>query len=501
MTNRAGLDVLLINPGGRRAIYQDLADTLAAVEPPVWAGLMATYVRRKGFSVEVLDANALELTPEEVAKHTAERAPKLVAVVAYGHQPSASTQAMPAAGATCTVIKELSSEMPVLLVGGHAAALPERTLAEEDADFVCSAEGPTTVVDLLEALEASPPTLPTVRGLYFYEDDRIVHGPPAPLVHDVDEEMPGLAWDLLPMDRYRAHNWHCFGHLEREPYAALYTSLGCPYRCSFCCIQAPFKEGERLAGHREQANTYRMWSVETTMKEIDTLVNDYGVRNIKIADELFVLNRKHVDELCDAIIAQGYDLNIWAYARVDTIKEGMAEKLRAAGVRWLALGIEAANANVRDGVEKGYDQAMIVKAVDELKAAGIYTIGNYIFGLPDDTHESMQETLDLALELNCEFANFYCAMAYPGSALYTQAQSEGWALPGSWAGYSQHSYDSLPLPTKHLSAAEVLRFRDKAFDEYFASPRYQAAVRKTFGQDTLDHITQMASHVLERKYA
>ena len=72
--------------------------------------------------------------------------------------------------------------------------------------------------------------------------------PAAPLVKDLDTDMPGVAWDLLPMSRYRAHNWHCFGHLQREPYAALYTTLGCPYHCSFCCIQAPFKDGEEAAG-------------------------------------------------------------------------------------------------------------------------------------------------------------------------------------------------------------------------------------------------------------
>ena len=77
---------------------------------------------------------------------------------------------------------------------------------------------------------------------------------------DLDREMPGVAWDLLPMTRYRAHNWHCFGDLEREPYAAIYTTLGCPYRCSFCCIQAPFKAGEQMMGLRAEANSYRFWS-------------------------------------------------------------------------------------------------------------------------------------------------------------------------------------------------------------------------------------------------
>ena len=187
-------------------------------------------------------------------------------------------------------------------------------------------------------------------------------------------------------------------------------------------------EGEKLAGYRPGVNTYRTWSTGAVMAQIDTLVNDYGVRNLKIADEMFVLNRKHVVDFCDAVIDRGYDLNMWAYARVDTVKKSMVEKLKAAGVNWLALGIEAANSRVRDGVQKGFKQEEVFKTVDLLRRSGIHTIGNYIFGLPDDTWDSMQQTLDLALELNTEWANFYCAMAYPGSELYRSAAQRGWAL-------------------------------------------------------------------------
>ncbi len=148
----AKLDLVLVNPSSRKLVYQDLATELAAVEPPVWAGLIASYARGKGLSVAIVDAEAEGLSAEAAAAQVADLDSRLVAVVVYGHQPSASTQNMPAASAFTTALKERAPEQPILLVGGHVAALPQRTLEEEMADFVCDGEGPVTVVDLVAAL-------------------------------------------------------------------------------------------------------------------------------------------------------------------------------------------------------------------------------------------------------------------------------------------------------------------------------------------------------------
>jgi anaerobic magnesium-protoporphyrin IX monomethyl ester cyclase len=498
MSARRKLDLVLINPSSRTQVYQSLGTKLAAVEPPVWAGLMATFCRRKGLSVAIIDAEAEQWVAKEVAERVEELNPVLAAVVVYGHQPSASTQIMTSAGLVCTAIKELSPTQQVLLVGGHVAALPEQTLREEHADFVAVGEGLHTLVGLVETLKTAVPELERVPGLGYRAEGRIRFTADRPLIADLDGEMPGVAWDLLPMTRYRAHNWHCLGGRERQPYAALYTTLGCPYHCSFCCIQAPFKSGESAAGIRESTNSYRYWNSDTVLSQIDVLVNQYGVRNLKIADEMFVLNRKHVLGICDGLIERGYDLSIWAYTRVDTIKEGMLEKLKAAGFNWLALGIEAGADRVRANVDKGFAQDEIYKVIARVRDAGIHIIGNYIFGLPEDDPETMQATLDLAMDLNCEFANFYSAMAYPGSPLYALAVRQAIPLPEKWTGYAQHSKDCLPLPTRYITARDVLQFRDQAFLRYYMSERYLRMAAARFGPETAAHIKQMTAYPLER---
>ncbi len=492
------LDLVLINPGARTQVYQSLGVRLTAVEPPVWAGLMATFCRLRGLSVAIIDAEADELVPEEVADRVQDLNPVLAAVVVYGHQPSASTQMMTASGMVCTTIKERHPEQPVLLIGGHVAALPERTLAEEAADFVAAGEGLYTLVALVEALKTPRPQLCRVPGLWYRSTGQACRTPDQPLLTNLNEELPGLAWDLLPMSKYRAHNWHCLGGLERQPYASLYTSLGCPYHCSFCCIQSPFRSGEQAAGRNPATNSYRFWSPDAVLAQIDWLVNRHGVRNLKIADEMFVLNRRHVLGICDRLIERGYDLNIWAYARVDTIRDDLLEKLRRAGFRWLAIGIEAGAERVRADVDKGIAQEELFRVIERVHAAGISVIGNYIFGLPEDDLETMQATLDLALELNCEFANFYSAMAFPGSALYSLAVRQGVPLPARWTGYAQHSPDCLPLPTYHLTAHEVLRFRDEAFRRYYTHSRYLGMIERRFGIEAVQHIQQITSYQLQR---
>ncbi|MBK9616438.1 MAG: radical SAM protein [Uliginosibacterium sp.] len=488
------IDILLINPGDHRGTYQALGTSIAAIEPPVFAGLFATYLQKKGKQVAIFDVPASQLSAEgAVSQMLADYAPKLIVLVVYGLQPSASTQNMPSAGKIARLIKEASA-VPVMMTGTHPAALPERTMREEKVDFVCSLEGPVTILKTAEALAAGATDFSAIPSLWWKRSTAsgpLIMPPQSaePLIADLDGEMPGIAWDLLDMRRYRAHNWHCFDHIDqRAPYASIHTSLGCPYKCNFCCINAPFGK-----------NAYRMWSAETVVKEIDHLVQHYGIKNIKFVDEMFVLNRRHVLDICDLLIERNYDLNIWAYARVDTVKDDMLAKLRAAGFNWLALGIESGSEHVRDGAEKSFSSQDIIDVVRKIQAHGIRVMGNYIFGLPDDTHASMQATLDLALELNCEFANFYSAMAYPGSQLYGLAQQQGIALPEHWGAYSQHAYDCLPLANANLSAAEILAFRDQAFNTYFASPRYREMVKEKFGQKVLDHLDEVLAIGLRRK--
>ncbi len=490
MIENRKLDMVLVNPGAREQVYGKLSSSLSGIEPPLWCALIAGYIRDKGYTVKIIDAEAENLSPKQTADRIADHNPILACVIVLGSNPSvASTPKMTAAGDILRELKNISPQIKTLLGGLHPSALPDLTLREEDVNFVCQGEGFYTIHQLLDTNLYANVKIEEYKidGLWYKKDGIIVSNPPQ-LIKNLDD-IPLPAWDLIPMDKYRAHNWHCFNNIDdRGHYAMIYTSLGCPFNCSYCNIHALYdgKPGIRFR------------SPEKVLEEIDLLVKNYKIKNLKIFDELFALREDRVTNICDLIIEGNYDLNIWAYARVDTINEKMLKKMKQAGINWLAYGFESASSEVRKGVAKKFNQDKIKNAVDMAHLAGINIIGNFMFGLPDDNFETMQETLNMAKELNLEYVNFYTVMAYPGSQLYNNAIKNKITLPDKWHGYSQYGPDILPMSTKYLSGTDVLNFRDNAFQEYFSDPKYLKMIEEKFGKKVVQHIEEMLENKIKR---
>ncbi|OGW81913.1 MAG: B12-binding domain-containing radical SAM protein [Omnitrophica bacterium RIFCSPLOWO2_12_FULL_44_17] len=490
------LDLVLVNPANDRkvsATSESFFRSLPAIEPPMWTALLAAFVREKGFTVQVVDAAAENLTAQETAKKVMELNPVLIGIGVIGANPSASsTPKMPVASKLLHRLKDQQCAAKTFLYGIHPSALPEMTLSEEPVDFLFRGECFYTTIEVLDCLKTGRGVgCSQIPGLWYKNGEEIISGDWGICIENIDE-LPLIAWDLLPMGKYRAHNWHCGYHdNNRKPYGVIYTSFGCPFTCKFCNISALYNG---KAGIR-----YR--SAKKVVDEIEILVKDYGVKNIKIMDEMFALREDRVSEICDLVIERQFDLNIWAYSRIDTAGNlELLKKMKKAGINWLAFGIESGSKQVRNGMRKGkFDEERIKGTIKTVHDAGICVVGNFIFGLPGDDSQSMQNTFDLAKELNCEHANFYTAMAYPGSNLYEEAVRNGWPLPVTWDGYSQYSEQAMPLATENSTSAEILRFRDETFENYFSGDRYMDMIKGKFGEEAVSHIREMLKHKLKRR--
>ncbi|MCK4431297.1 MAG: cobalamin-dependent protein, partial [Candidatus Aminicenantes bacterium] len=261
------LDLLLVNPGARKQVYGKLSSSLSGIEPPLWCGLIASFIREHGYSVKIIDAEAENWSPEYTAGKIAEYNPLLTGIIVLGSNPSAaSTPKMTATSELLTALKKKTPHIKTILGGLHPSALPERTLKEEDVDFVCQGEGFYTILQLLDVLKSGKEMRNyEIKGLWYIKEGKVASNHRAPLIKNLDE-LPLTAWDLLPMGKYRAHNWHCFEHIDqRQPYAVIYTSLGCPFNCNYCNIHALYNGKPGI----------RFRSPEKVVGEIDFLVRDY----------------------------------------------------------------------------------------------------------------------------------------------------------------------------------------------------------------------------------
>jgi len=396
----------IINPNGR------IPAPFAAIEPPLYAQLIAGYLESKGERCIIIDSEAMGDTAERTIRFVDDLCYcDEIIIVVMGNNPSVSSTPK------MLVAEELLKHWPhAKLVGLHPVAVNH----------------------------------------------------PNAIAHPF-EGCPKLGGWVNPA-YYRAHNWHCLDDLaRRSPYAVLYTSLNCPFACFYCNVHALY--GDRQVRHRPHAH---IW------EDLHYFAK-FHIRNIKIWDELFTLNPHIVEALCEYIEANGFDFNMWAYARVDTIQPRMLAKMKKAGINWLAYGFESARDEVRLMSDKKFEDSTAKRAIDMTRDAGINIIANLMFGLPGETEDSMKASLDMAIRENFEYVNFSVAFPYPGSPWYASLKDK----PTDWSFFGQFS-------PKIGAAPGVVKFRDGAFQTYFARPEYLSMIRSKFGEQAEAHIKEMA---------
>jgi anaerobic magnesium-protoporphyrin IX monomethyl ester cyclase len=479
---------VLIKVNDKKQNYTTTANEFAAVPPNIQMGLLDAYMNDRGVETSLIDADSEGLSILELIDVLLKTAPDLVGIIACGANPSASTMSMVG---VINFFKELSNSKDIpfktFVWGGHPTVLPERTLEETGADFVIIGEGYEATVNLSEHVSRGKP-LKDIAGIAYKDGDRFVANPSPPLV-DLDT-LPTIDWTKMNPARLKAHNWHCFGTdiNNRSPYAIIWTNQGCPYPCDFCCINNVF-----------ETRTYRFRSMESVVAEIDVLVNDYGVKHLKILDELFIIKHPRIGEFCDLMEERNYDLNMWCFARPDSVNPDILKRLKNIGLNWVAYGFESFDEDILISTNKR-SKANVKETVQMTRDAGINICADVIAGLWDDDESSIKRTFEFMSRHEFEWVNVYPAFGYPGTPLYDNYLRDGIIRePEDWGIYGLYSYDCNPLPTKHLSSAEVLRIRDELFMSYYKDPQTLSMLERKFGLETRSHIEKMTSQPLKRK--
>ncbi len=380
-----------------------------------------------------------------------------------------------------------------ILGGPHLTLMPEESMRRPEVDLVARGEAEETIVEFMQAVEVTGlrgtgaeglrlPDQPwgEIQGLSYRNlAGEIVHNPDRPLRREI-ERIPWPAYHLFKIECYTNLQPLTDG-LDRHARAyTLVTSRGCPYQCIYC--------SKPITG-----NTWRARSPQDVVAEWRYLVEELGATEIGITDDVWNLNLERAKEICRLLIAGGLTQVPWVTVhgmRADHTDAELFQLMKQAGCRRAGFGVESGNQVVLDSIKKRQSLEDVRRAFTEARAAGLQTMGFFIFGLPADTEESMEDTIRFALELDPDLANFMLAAPYPGTELWEIARRDGRLFSMDWRDYAIHDEKArYELPT--LPPELVERKWHEAYRRFYLRPG--RIWRKAVNPDTWRRLPEYAS--------
>jgi radical SAM superfamily enzyme YgiQ (UPF0313 family) len=401
--------------------------------------MVAAVLENTGHQVRAVDAAAAQKSRQDLLADV-EREPPDAVVWAAGTPSIADDLAL------ADELKAVAPNLKTAVFGTHVTVLDRSSMEEAPGlDAILRNEPEETAAEWVARLETGE-SWDGVAGLTYRNGSGIARNPDRPFLADLDG-LPDPAWHLFDLSKYRLP-------LKGSRFLMVGPHRGCPYPCSYCTAQTYY--GAKL----------RRRSVKRVVAEIERDVSRYGVREFFFWADTFTLDRRYVTELCRAL--RPLDISWAANSRVDTMDEELAELMRRAGCWMVSFGIESGEQALLDEVGKKATVEDAVAAVRVSKKARLKVAGHFVLGIPGETGESLEKTLDLARRLPLDFAQFYCAVPFPGSRLYEKAKEKGWLGSKDFSRYRQDEA-VLALPT--VQPEQVMVCRQRAYRGFYLRPR------------------------------
>jgi radical SAM superfamily enzyme YgiQ (UPF0313 family) len=437
------MDVLLINPP-QSFRHDSIWKKIMGCTPPLGLAVLAAVLEREGLAVAIVDANA-ELLDEDGVRRRLERikaadgTPRWIGI-------TASTNTFPAAASISGIARDVFADAKIVFGGVHAGIYPEEALAAPGADFVVRGEGETTFPALVRGDEPSK-----ILGLSLRDGGSIVHTPDRATPTDL-AALPIAAYHLLPMRLYRP----ALGSYRRLPAVGTIISRGCPGSCTFC-----------YGHHLGRVTRHR--PVATVIEEIQLLQRNWGIREVAFYDDTFTARRDYVAELCEAILSQRLDLAWSCFSRVDCVSEELLRLMKRSGCHQICFGIESGSEEILKTIKKRISLPKARQALAWTRKAGIETRATFMLGNPGETVGTMEQTLQLALELEPDIALFNITTPFPGTEMFAWADEQGLLVTKDWARYDL-SRPVMRLPT--LGERELMQFYDGCYRRFYRRGGY-----------------------------
>ena len=449
-----GHHTLLINPPlingvafTRQGRCQEREEVLGTTKPPYTLALMAGILRQEGHNVRLIDATAERLSMGEV----------IARLDAEGFVPSlvlfpSTTPTLDADVAHIARLKQRYGA-PIFCFGPHASTTPGEAMQrapDVDGMFVGEPEDAAVQVASMDSLDrlGDVPSLTWRDRRTGTVQPHRAHG-----VFGGFLQSAAPAWDLLALDRYALP-------MVNKPYVLVETSRGCPYSCDFCV--APIHQGHK----------FRERSAKALVDEIERCHRELGIEFFYLWGDTVTLNVKSFTAFCDELIARNLPIRWFGNARADNLTDpAFVQRLKRAGCWMLALGIESESEEVRKDMVKRLERQKIETAFRNMREAGIKSFAFFIFGYPGETARTLEATTEYAIQLDPDFANFYPAVPYPGTALYEKSLRDGW-LRAEDVDWTKMEYSYYLLRGNGLDERVVMDAINRAKRRFFLRPSY-----------------------------
>jgi len=417
-------------------------------QPPMGLAIIAAILEREGYPVTVVDANALNLDPEDIIPLV-----KDFDIVGL----TAMTPSINSAIIIAQHLKKANPNLYVVLGGTHATLLPEETLAiAPEIDVIVRGEGEEIFIELLKALE-NKQSLNSINGVTYRKNNETISNPGNSKMVDLDS-LPFLAYHLLSWQQYKPHP----PHGRSLPFAVIITSRGCPYQCAYC--------SKPVFGTR-----FRAQSPERVVEEIAYYQKNFGIKEIAFYDDSFTLDKKRAWAIAEEIIKKGIKLYWSCETRVNLVDKDLLRHMRKAGCYSVSYGIESGSAEVLRSLDKEITLEQVEKAVRSSHEVGLQTTGYFMIGSPGESPDTIRQTIRFAKKLELDFAQFSVTTPFPGTKLYDQYTDERKESDIPWESFVYAGTGSEVTPvfeSELLSRDEIIRWTKLAYREFYLRPKY-----------------------------
>lgn len=426
------MKILLINP-------------LLTKRKPVYHNIGLSYIGavliKAGYDVSLLDIEGFKYSNQEVLDRIKDNNPDVIClgtiITGFNY-----VQWL------CSEIKKMMPAVPVILGNSIVTTIPQIAMNNLNADYLVIGEGEITINELLKSIE-NHGDVSKVKGICYRNGNEIVLTESRELIQNIDT-IPIPAWSLFPLKEIY-HKSRSFN--LPLPVGLISTIRGCPYICTFCY-------------HPFQYKKVRMHSPERVVEEIKILKKDYNVRSIAFVDDLFVINKKRVFQICDLMDKEGIRIKWRASCRVNLIDEELLVRMKKSGCVALGIGVESASQTILDNIKKKATIEDILKAFEICKKHSVSILSSYMIGNVGETKETVRETVNFRKKHDPGPGGFFFATPYPDTELYNYGKENGLIKDELELikSYGEQS-DSIKVNFTKMSDDELIKLKKEANKE------------------------------------